>query len=391
MEEKIILDYKSKAQPKMFINSKIKPSNISLIAHISSSFENINEKKRPFSVLCTNKINKKNIEKFKDPLIIQIFTIMKKNNHSSSAKNIIRNYSSEVIPDKNYKEKLNNTIKTSDEMSKKFYIKYREAIKGIGKTNKLYSGLMKDPRKLRNKIMLDYRNVMDYDEEDIKRNKKNYERNLEYFENQYKMREKQISLDIKQFYKLKNRQINFNSLYKPIKYNMKNSLIKNQFKKFKYISKSTHSILGKGSSVYLTMEAKNSKCNLKKLYTIKNKIKTENFCNAINKLTEICGPFQKINQKMIKNNLRKKIFINKSNVERIIRISEIIKKGCDEEDYEENAANIRDNKRIREYQNEKCMKKEFSSFSKLVKDKNFNRSTIIRFNQLQGKNFGFPC
>ena len=61
----------------------------------------------------------------------------------------------------------NSMRKISSEMSEKFYLRNREGYMGIGKSNDLYSGFIKDPRKIINKILLDYKNIKKYDKEEL--------------------------------------------------------------------------------------------------------------------------------------------------------------------------------------------------------------------------------
>ena len=361
------------------------------------SFPNKKNLKRSSSAI---NHNNKYSKKYKDPLIKQIFNIMSRNtNLNYSAKKIMRNYSSKIYLKQNEKKKLNKTMKVSDEMAKKFYIKNREAMKGIGKTNGLFSGVIKDPRKLRNKIMLDYKNVMDYDEEDLLNNKLNYERNLEYFGNQYKIRENQTTQNIKQFYKLKNREVSFNSLSKPIsckKFKIRKSTYVTSLKNFRNFGNKTSLILENTTSCCLNSSmlednTKKSKMIIKKILNKKIKNKSETFCQAINEISEIYGPFQFIDEEMIKKNLNQKIYINKPNVGRIIKMVDIINKGFDVDNIEEGTDAIKKNIKQKNDRSIKTIKATLSDLPKLLKNKNFNKSTIKRFNQLQGKNFGLPC
>ena len=343
--------------------------------------------------------SKKNLKKYKDPLMKQIFDVMRKNsNINNSAKKIIKNYSCKVYLKQEEKKKLSETMKISDEMAIKFYLRNREAMKGIGKTNTLYSGVIKDPRKLRNKIMLDYKNVMDYNEEDILANKINYERNLEYFGNQYKIKENQTCQDIKQFYKLKNREINFNSLCKPVsckKLNIHRKKYITSLKNYHNFKNNNSLILENSTSGYLnssTLEenTRKSKKAIRKFLKKKIKNKSEKFCRAISEISEVYGPFERIDEEMIRKNLNKKIFINKSNVGRVIKMMDIINKGFDVDNEEEDANTIKKNFKLKNDQDKKTIKATLSDLPKLLKNNNFNKSTIKRFNQLQGKNFGFP-
>ena len=292
----------------------------------------------------------------------------------------------------NKDKKINKTLKTSREMTKKFYIKNRDAFKGIGKSNDLFSGFIKDPRKIINKILNDYKNIKKYDKEILLNNKNNYERNIEYIENQEKIKEAKRIKDNILFNKLKRKQNNnyysksssFNNINQSESYSHIHLSTINRKSKFKEQTlPSSENIFQEENK----LEKRTTNCIAKNKIFMSKKIKLNSikFCKAINHVDFMCRPYQPINKEISKKNLKRNIYYNVPNLERISKLKTIIKKGFDEDDFESNSKYIK--KFSKEY--DLMIDKILSGYwPRFIKKGKFNNETIERYNNLQGKYFG---
>ena len=158
----------------------------------------------------TKKINKSSINIFKSPL-----TQSKKSNQNPLIKTISRRNSSLLIQNISKKNSLKiknlldqntydkTSVQTAREMKTKFYIRNHQISKELGKCNDRFSGVIKEHQKIVKKILLDYKNFKTYNEEVINSNKNNYYKNVEFLENQSKVRENERKKDDEKFKKLK--------------------------------------------------------------------------------------------------------------------------------------------------------------------------------------------
>jgi len=292
----------------------------------------------------------------------------------------------------NYQNR-NSTLKTSREMSIKFYIRNREAIKGIGKSNDLYSGFIKDPKKIINKILLDYKNIKKYDREDLIFDKTNYERNIEYIENKEKIQKGKKIKEIILFDKLKEVRKNI--------YNKKPYFKENQSKSYSLLNTSSinhKSKLKEEKKPSLKnifeyedkLEKKVNNCikNNKKLMLKKIKNNSIRFCNSIDHINFICKPYEPINEETSKINLKRNNFFNIQNLERISKIKTIIRNGFDIDDFECNGKYIKEFSKEYDLIADKALSGYLPKFAKKA---NFHNKTLLKYNNLNGKYFGFPC
>lgn len=288
--------------------------------------------------------------------------------------------------------KINKTLKTSREMTKKFYIKNRDAFKGIGKSNDLFSGFIKDPRKIINKILKDYKNIKKYDKEILLNNKNNYERNIEYIENQEKIKEAKRIKDNILFNKLKKKQNNnyysksssFNNMNQSESYShMHLSTIKRKSKFKEQTLPSSENIFQEENK----LEKRTTDCIAKNKLLMLKKIKLNSikFCKAISHIDFMCRPYEPINKQISKKNLKRNIYYNVPNLERISKLKTIIKKGFDEDDFESNSKYIKKFSKEYDLMTDKILSGYLPRF---IKKGNFNNETIERYYNFQGKNFG---
>ena len=125
---------------------------------------------------------------------------------------------------------------------------------------------------------------------------------------------------------------------------------------------------------------------IKKLYKKRAKLNSKKLINSIQILGENSLPYEPISKINAEKNINKKIYINKSNLGRVIKLMKIIKNGY----YEDETNDI---KEIKNYnKNYKFYFKNVRNncIPKIAKTNNFSKSTIIKYNQLQGNYFGMP-
>ena len=357
------------------INSETKRTKIgknNIIGKHSLSLTNIISSNYPKKSICYKNITKKILKSFSQSKIL-------KNNKDKKLKKIY-----EI-------NKYNSILKTSNEMSKKFYIRNREVFKDIGKSNELYSGFIKDPRKIINKILFDYKNMKKYDKEELLFHKNNYERNIEYIENQEKIiNAKRIKENLlfnklkksnkKTYNKISSFNINQSESISPIPFsiNHKSKLKEQTIPSIDDIFESENK---------LEQKVIESLKNNKKLMIKKIKNNAIKFCNSISHVDFMCRPYEPINEETSKLNLRRNIYYNLPNLERISKLETIIKTGFDEDDFENNGKYIK--KFSKEYE-VMLDKVHFGFLPKFAKKTGFKNKTLWKYNNLHGKYFGLP-
>ena len=111
------------------------------------------------------------------------------------------------------------------------------------------------------------------------------------------------------------------------------------------------------------------------------------FCNSISHVDFMCRPYEPINEETSKINLRRNIYYNLPNLERISKLETIIKTGFDEDDFENNGKYIK--KFSKEYE-VMLDKVHFGFLPKFAKKTGFKNKTLWKYNSLHGKYFGLP-
>ena len=320
-------------------------------------------------------------------------TIPRKINKSNLAKNSLssKNLKKESLL---MKKKINfiirqNPVNTTREMEKKFYLKNRKSLKNIDKGSELFAGVIKAREKLVKKIILDYKNIQSYDKTVLNNNKNNYNRNVEYLENQVEVKKNQRLKEDMKFNKLKNMD---NRKYILEFYKKRtNSLSSSFFSRPKY-----KTMMKKPSLNYDLEKEKENKLEekvngllLKKKYLNYKRLKenAKKFCESIRGLDLECKLYETINDSNSSKNIKQKIFFNSGNLDRIVKL-ECIKDGeYTSEDYEGNGNFLR--KCCNEY-NFYCDKVISGYFPSFVKKEGFLNRTSVKYANLQGKFFGLP-
>ena len=312
-------------------------------------------------------------------------------------KSVINTLSSKKLKKKSLllKSKINflirqNSVKTTREMQNKFYLRNREALKNMGKSNELFSGIIKAPEKIVKKIILDYKNIQSYDKDVLTNNLINYKRNVEYLENQEIVKENQRLKEGRKFNKLKNTE---NPKLLITSYNRKNtdsygsSLFSSP--KFKPILKKPSLNYERGREKEIKLEEKVTDVLMQKKYLYYKKLKenAKKFCERIRNLDLDCKLYEKITNSNSKKNLQQQNYFNMGNLDRIVKL-ECIKDGSySTEDYEGSSIFLK--KCFNEY-NLYCDKAISGYFPSFVKKEAFLNRTMIKYANLQGKFFGLP-
>ena len=387
IKEKIELKkLKTKKKVKMHIStiknySELNSNNI--LGAYSLSTGNLNKTNKTPKKPVNLKLKKNDINDIR----IKILKTLKENNLTK----ICFKNKKEKLKLKNENTKLDSTIKTSNEMAKKFYLRNREALKGIGKSNDLYSGFIKDPRKIINKILFDYKNIKRYDREVLLNSKNNYERNIEYIENQVKIKRANRIKESVLFYKLKNKQQKDSSKPSSPFYNQSESyspIYPSSIKKSKLKEQSVPSMENIFESEDKLDEIANESIRKNNHFMIKKfKKNAIKFCKSISHINVMCRPYEPINEETSRINLRRNIYYNLPNLERLSKLKTIIHKGFDEEDFELNGKYIKDFSKEYDFMADKALSGYLPKYAKKTK---FHNETILRYNNFHGKFFGFP-
>ena len=312
-------------------------------------------------------------------------------------KSVINTLSSKKLKKKSLllKSKINflirqNSVKTTRDMQNKFYLRNREALKNMGKSNELFSGIIKAPEKIVKKIILDYKNIQRYDKNVLTNNLINYKRNVEYLENQEIVKENQRLKEGRKFNKLKNTE---NPKLLITSYNRKNtdsygsSLFSSP--KFKPILKKPSLNYERGREKEIKLEEKVTDVLMQKKYLYYKRLKenAKKFCERIRNLDLDCKLYEKITNSNSKKNLQQQNYFNMGNLDRIVKL-ECIKDGSySTEDYEGSSIFLK--KCFNEY-NLYCDKAISGYFPSFVKKEAFLNRTMIKYANLQGKFFGLP-
>lgn len=278
--------------------------------------------------------------------------------------------------------------KTSRIMEKTFYLRNREGLKDAGKSSELFSGIMKNHENIVNKILMDFKNIKSYDREVLKNNRNNYNRNLEYLENQNLVKKAQRLKEDKKFQKLKNSDI-----HKTF-YSGKNFKSVDSFPSSLYSSPKLKTVKKKPSMRYIRekefiLEDKANDALLLKRQLNHKRLKenAKSFCDKVRNLDLYCKFYERINNINRKKNLEKNILFNLGNLERIVKLKSLRDKGYDNEDYEGSAIFL---KKSYDKYNYFCDKAISGYFPGFVKKEGFLNRTMTKFAYLQGKFFGLP-
>ena len=325
------------------LNIKVKNKRHNNILPINSLSTTNRYKKKEVSNLFNNILKRQNSNLSNSPLS----SLIKKS--AISTRNIFKKYMNKKLL----------TAKTAREMEDKFYTRYKEGANDLDKKFNLFNTVIKSHGKIVKKIFLDYKNIENYDKAALSNSINNYKRNLEFIENQDKVKKLQVLKNSKKFEKLLNSH--------------RKSLFSSHIKT---PSESRH------PSFFSTAKFKISP--IKRVSIKNNAIK---FCEQIQNIDKECKLYEPINKLTSKKNIQKNNYFNLSNLDRIIKLKCLKDDDYINEDYERNSAFLK--KSFKDYYLY-CDKAIAGHLPKFAKRGSFLPSTMKKFANLQGKYFGLP-
>ena len=288
---------------------------------------------------------------------------------------------------KKYFNKKLLTAKTAREMEDKFYLRHREGANDLDKNFNLFDTMIKSHGKIVKKIFFDYQNIQNINKEVLNTNISNYKRNLEFIENQDKVKEFQVLRASHKFERLRNDQ-NRRSLFSS---QIRTPIASNRPSLFSSPRYKPHLLkkVFENSDKFDKLEQKvQNVLRQKKHFTLKKiKINSKKFCKEVEDLDKECKLYEPINDYTSKLNLQKNNFFNIGNLDRIVKLACLKDEKYINDDYEKNRPFLK--RRYKEY-NFDCDKAISGYFPSFAKSKNFLSSTMIKYARLQGKYFGLP-
>ena len=272
------------------INIKIKNKRHNIILPVNSLSTTNRYNKKEVSNLFHNILKRQNSQLSNSPLN----SFIKKS--AISTRNIFRKY---------FDKKL-LTAKTAREMEDKFYTRYREGVNDLDKKFNLFNIVIKSHGKIIKKIFLDYKNIQNYNKEVINNSIKNYKRNLEFIENQDKVKKLQVLKNSQKFEKLRNsRKSLFSSNIKTPTETRRPSLFSTSKFKISPIKK-----VPIKNNKFNKLEEKVKEALLQERYYRYKKLKknSKKFCEQLQNLDKECKLYEPINEYTSKKKFTKKNF-----------------------------------------------------------------------------------
>ena len=339
--KKINLLYLSKNKTKSFSKKNIFSNNETPIFN-----------KMPFLL---KRSSNKNTSLFKTRFKKKLTILLKGNNTRKNSTNMSGFLSNELSENKTKNEKIN---KSNTEMKNKFYIRNREGLKCESESENVINLLSDSPScqyflSKNNKSLLKNRNKKDNIKNIFKKLKKNKTKLI--MPNLNNMTPKNEQIEKSEIISDKNEN----------KYNLKNIKIKH---KFRNISVKNYEMM---KQIFRKNIKKRSKIFIRSLLNLQN----DSF------------PYDPICKRESQSNIKYNIFYNKNNLERIIKVEKINKKGFDEDDLLDDYYNI---KRYNDNPEFVLKKLKQTFVPRAVKLNNFFHSTLIKYNNLHRSNFGYP-
>ena len=352
------------------LNIKVKNKRHNNILPINSLSTTNRYKKKEVSNLFNNILKRQNSNLSNSPLS----SLLKKS--AISTRNIF----------KKYMDKKLLTAKTAREMEDKFYTRYKEGANDLDKKFNLFNTVIKSHGKIVKKIFLDYKNIENYNKAVLSNSINNYKRNLEFIENQDKVKKLQVLKNSKKFEKLLNshRKSLFSSHIKTPTESKRPSFFSTA--KFKISPIKRVSIKNNN---FNKLEEQVQEALVQMRYYRYKKLKNNaiKFCEQIQNIDKECKLYEPINKLTSKKNIQKNNYFNLSNLDRIIKLKCLKDDDYINEDYERNSAFL---KKSFKYYYLYCDKAIAGYLPKFAKRGSFLPSTMKKFANLQGKYFGLP-
>ena len=365
---------------------KIKLNKINILQKTLSDLNIKIKNNRNFNFLSRNCFSTSRNNRKKNKNLTFLSNILQRNTRSFNKGTLsIKNIFRKNINKKSFMDKI------AKEMENKFYMRYREGKNDFDKSFNLYDKMIKTHGKIVKKIFLDYKNIQNYNKEEISSNISNYKRNLEFFENQNLIKEFIAMQNSKKFEKLKsagNKKSLFPSV--PNNNNSKSNESPSSFFSSKKNTKTKSSPRTKRSSVYKNKleEKVQEALHQNKYLTYRQlKINSKKFCEQVENLDKDCELYEPINDFTSKINIQKNNFFNVGNLDRIIKLECLKDEEYVNDDYERNIALLKKCSKNYCFYCDKAISGYCPSY---VKKGSFLPRTIKKYANLQGKFFGLP-
>ena len=125
----------------------------------------------------------------------------------------------------------------------------------------------------------------------------------------------------------------------------------------------------------------------KKIFKNRAKRNAKLFSKSLIDIQDDNEDYESIYEKESENNIKNKIYFNKNNLERLIKVDKTNKKGYNEDDIINNVYKL---KKFNDNTEFILKKLRHTRVPKAVKINNFSHSTLVKYNNLHRSNFGLP-
>lgn len=328
-------------------------------------------------------------------------------------------YSKDIKTKSQSIDEVNKSIMFSSKMMNDYYVKTRKIGSNTLESSGLYTGIIKSQSALNHKVANDYREIDNkFDKKSLEHVREIFDRNFEYASNQSKLRTRQRIRENKSFYMLKELYEKENKSSVRAKTNplMKSSRVQNRVIRIRKAQKNYET-----PSTQITSKTPNklrlrSARNTLSIGLI-NDSKDEKFVANEKKYKNALKHYKIFQEKVNKRNLdkidkglhdmiydfknyekvgvgvkRKKelgypVNINRNNLDRLIKVTTILRHGLLNDDFENNGDFVRNFGEMSQMKGNKII----SGFlPKFAKSRGFSNLTLRTFREKQGIFFGKP-
>ena len=375
---------------KILISNTLKKGNFS-----QTSRNTINKVTIPLNRIKSSKeIKIKNNFNFSDPFKQKILNKIRKGKSRQSifSKSQYLYYGKDEI-----NIKSNNTLKSTIEMENKFYIRSKKGKKSEYQSDSLLKILSKDPTKVLQKIILNYGGLLKHKNKEKFKDEGGVD-NLEdimkkeQFNHNYKLdlsKKKKLShtFIISRPSKFINNIRNKNKNINRMSFFIPNIPFSSQSKTITSSSFSNIKDFKNEKDVNYENIAKHNVMIIKKILKKRIMKNSKILSDSLINLGENNLPYEPINQIISNRKIGQNVYINASNLIRLIKVSKTVRRGFYEDDDINNIKMIKNY-----YKNPETIFNYFkyNNIPKSIKTNHFSRSTISRYNQCQGNYFGVP-
>lgn len=330
------------------------------------------------------------------PFKKKFLSLLKRNKSRKSFVNISRNLFDEPTLSE-IKNDIN--LKSNEEMKNKFYIRQRNGLKIESESGDILNITKETPSNflhlnVKKKYFLKSKN---YKEENTT-NKNNYfKRKIFRNRSESTFINNNVNNSIKKYFKefqnitKKNKTKKFSSFIMP---KLNSMTTKNFRQKQKGINeynffenKNKYYYKNRKSTPKIKDIEDKSYETFTKIIKKRAKENAKLFAKSLLDIRDDNEPYEPIYESESEKNIRQKIFFNKNNLDRIIKVEKTNKKGFNEDDVINSVYKI---KKMNDDQEFILTKLKQTWAPRAIKANNFLHSTLVKYNNLHRSNFGFP-